>query len=188
MIEVSGRTYPVEVLYRPLAREGDDEDDVEIEEGILDAVDELARIGPGDILVFLPGGARSATQPSAAQASSQGRGILPLYARLSFEGRRAYSNRAANAGSCSRPRGGDLAPLPGGITWSTRACARQPHSSANKVEQLRRESLARLGNQRGALRRVAAGCASALRQKTMPHARVHRPEILRSSRRASSCA
>ena len=56
MIEVSGRTYPVEVRYRPLA----DPDDPDTEprdqvQGILDAVAELRAIGPGDILVFLSG-------------------------------------------------------------------------------------------------------------------------------------
>ena len=63
VIEVSGRTYPVEVRYRPLVPTGST-DDVDEEgeklvrdqtEAILDAVRELAREGPGDILVFLPG-------------------------------------------------------------------------------------------------------------------------------------
>src|SRR5690348_13465294 len=49
IVEVSGRTYPVEVRYRPL----DEEDDQT--QAILDAVDELALEPPGDILVFLSG-------------------------------------------------------------------------------------------------------------------------------------
>src|SRR5689334_15586423 len=54
VIEVSGRLYPVEVRYRPLADdEGDDEEPVE--EAIVSAVEELWREGPGDILAFLPG-------------------------------------------------------------------------------------------------------------------------------------
>jgi len=46
VIEVSGRMYPVEVLYRPLAKEEDD-DEAELEDAIVDAVDECARHGPG---------------------------------------------------------------------------------------------------------------------------------------------
>src|SRR5205814_6244181 len=49
VIEVSGRTYPVELRYRPV-----DEDTDQVE-AIGDAVDELCALGPGDILVFLSG-------------------------------------------------------------------------------------------------------------------------------------
>jgi ATP-dependent helicase HrpA len=49
VIEVSGRTYPVEVRYRPLGDDGD------LGQAIGDAVDELSAEGPGDILVFLAG-------------------------------------------------------------------------------------------------------------------------------------
>ena len=57
---MSGRTYPVEVRYRPLVEESglDDEGESLVRdqtEAIVDAVDELVREGPGDILVFLPG-------------------------------------------------------------------------------------------------------------------------------------
>ena len=56
VIEVSGRMYPVDVRYRPLGTtdaEADDEE--ELEDAIVDAVEDLWRTGPGDILVFLPG-------------------------------------------------------------------------------------------------------------------------------------
>src|SRR5437762_8790828 len=54
VIEVSGRTYPVEMRYRPLA--GDEHDDEEpLEEAIVAAAEALWRAAPGDILVFLPG-------------------------------------------------------------------------------------------------------------------------------------
>ena len=54
IVEVSGRTYPVEVRYRPIAdpEEKQDRDQVQ---AIIDAIDELAAAGPGDILVFLSG-------------------------------------------------------------------------------------------------------------------------------------
>ncbi len=87
VVEVSGRTYPVEVRYREL------EDDQT--QGITDAVAELVRAGPGDILVFLSGereirDAADALQRLQTQAggaarhrSPAGFDILPLYARLS---------------------------------------------------------------------------------------------------------
>ena len=53
VVEVSGRTYPVEVRYRPLGEDPDDDRDQT--QGILDAVDELCQEGPGDVLVFLSG-------------------------------------------------------------------------------------------------------------------------------------
>ncbi|HUP96030.1 MAG TPA: DEAD/DEAH box helicase, partial [Burkholderiales bacterium] len=55
VIEVSGRTYPVEYRYRPLQAADEDEEDRDMGEAILDAVDDLARErAGGDILVFLP--------------------------------------------------------------------------------------------------------------------------------------
>ncbi|MGN6955671.1 ATP-dependent RNA helicase HrpA, partial [Neisseria sp. P0015.S004] len=55
VLEVSGRTYPVEILYRPLTSKDEDDAEVELTDAIVDAADELARHGEGDILVFLPG-------------------------------------------------------------------------------------------------------------------------------------
>ena len=55
VLEVSGRTYPVEILYRPLTSKDEDDAEVELTDAIVDAADELARYGEGDILVFLPG-------------------------------------------------------------------------------------------------------------------------------------
>ncbi|MCU0279838.1 MAG: DEAD/DEAH box helicase, partial [Candidatus Nanopelagicales bacterium] len=55
VIEVSGRLYPVEVRYRPVADIDKKDDERDLYDAIVDAADELARLGPGDILVFLPG-------------------------------------------------------------------------------------------------------------------------------------
>ena len=60
IVEVSGRTYPVEIRYRPLVEEAYDDEEGEAvvrdqTEAIVDAVKELTAEGPGDILVFLPG-------------------------------------------------------------------------------------------------------------------------------------
>ena len=53
MVEVSGRSYPVHVRYRPFGEDpGDDRDQAQ---AIVDAVRELTREGPGDLLVFLSG-------------------------------------------------------------------------------------------------------------------------------------
>src|SRR5215471_1885363 len=84
IIEVSGRTYPVEVRYRPLA----DPDDPSREpkdqvQGISDALAELRAEGPGDVLVFLSG-EREIRDTADALAEQPGDlEVLPLYARLS---------------------------------------------------------------------------------------------------------
>jgi ATP-dependent helicase HrpA len=92
VVEVSGRTYPVEVRYRPLVREADDEEDRTLQEGILHAVEEIEEIerdkrwfhGPRDILVFLPGEREiRETADTLRRADLRGTEILPLYARLS---------------------------------------------------------------------------------------------------------
>lgn len=86
VLEVSGRTFPVEVRYRPLTERDEDEAEIEMEQAIVDAVEELARHGPGDMLVFLPG-EREIRDTAEALRKSQIRGyeILPLFARLSNE-------------------------------------------------------------------------------------------------------
>jgi ATP-dependent helicase HrpA len=87
IIEVSGRTYPVELRYRPLVVEGDEQDPDEVRDqvtAISDAVDELTAEGPGDILVFLSG-EREIRDTADALTRRQLRftEIIPLYARLS---------------------------------------------------------------------------------------------------------
>ncbi|NUT45557.1 MAG: ATP-dependent RNA helicase HrpA [Thermoactinospora sp.] len=78
IIEVSGRTYPVEVRYRPL-----DEDDDQTH-GIIDACKELSLEGQGDILVFLSGEREIRdTADALGKAQLRNTEILPLYARLS---------------------------------------------------------------------------------------------------------
>ncbi len=107
VVEVSGRTYPVEVRYRPLVDEPASDPDEDLPaagpsrnqrrrpdaeprdqvQGILDAVDELCGEGPGDILVFLSGEReiRDTADALAGPATRAGSDleILPLYARLS---------------------------------------------------------------------------------------------------------
>jgi len=97
IVEVSGRTYPVEIRYRPLSEPGSVEEmDDELEEdrdpvdAVCDAVDELSREAPGDILVFFSGEREIREAAEALQgrlprnprlATAE---ILPLFARLSL--------------------------------------------------------------------------------------------------------
>ena len=85
VLEVSGRTYPVEIRYRPLSETDEDEAEIEIADAIVDAADELAQLGSGDILVFLPGEREIREAAEALRKSPQRRHdeILPLFARLS---------------------------------------------------------------------------------------------------------
>lgn len=99
IIEVSGRTYPVEIRYRPLIAQDDDHSgqptsftsdpgdaERDLETAVLDAVDELATEGRGDVLVFLPG-EREIREIAEALGKHHppNTEILPLYARLSAE-------------------------------------------------------------------------------------------------------
>jgi ATP-dependent helicase HrpA len=109
ILEVSGRTYPVEIRYRPLVLDAEDlaedADPDELEDihsierdltgAILDAVDELAAEGPGDMLVFLPGEreireAQESLQAHLTRRTGKGRAalpveVLPLFGRLSAQ-------------------------------------------------------------------------------------------------------
>ncbi|MBU3057038.1 ATP-dependent RNA helicase HrpA [Pseudomonas indica] len=94
IVEVSGRTYPVETWYRPLAAELDEEgeplfDDLSVDQGILRALEEIeahersVSQRPGDVLVFLPGEReiRDAAEV-LRKANLRHTEVLPLYARL----------------------------------------------------------------------------------------------------------
>jgi ATP-dependent helicase HrpA len=90
IIEVSERTYPVEVRHRPLTSENPEEDDISQIEGIIGAIDELWREAPGDTLVFLAG-EREIRETAEALRKHHPPGvqqmpeILPLFARLSAD-------------------------------------------------------------------------------------------------------
>ena len=82
IIEVSGRTYPVEVRYRPVVEE-DEQDQLQ---GILNAVDELQAEGRGDILIFMNGEREIRDTAEALQKQNlKHTEILPLFARLSAQ-------------------------------------------------------------------------------------------------------
>ncbi|MET8946603.1 ATP-dependent RNA helicase HrpA [Streptomyces sp. NPDC004542] len=84
IIEVSGRTYPVEVRYRPLLEADSDDADRDQITAITDAVEELMAEGKGDILVFLSGEREIRdTADALTRKDYRFTEILPLYARLS---------------------------------------------------------------------------------------------------------
>lgn len=106
IIEVSGRTYPVEIRYRPLVTEREDETTGEIIrteidplDGLVSACRELMRAGDGDILCFFSGEREIRDAADALESEFRGRGrsqvdILPLFGRLS----NAEQHRAFNPG------------------------------------------------------------------------------------------
>ncbi len=116
IIEVSGRTYPVEIRYRPLIEEREVVDpktkqaktrkiERDVFEAIGEAVDELGRESRGDVLVFLSGEAEIRDAADALQGRA-GRGgpanrteILPLYGRLSAAGQHRVLERRQGAGA-----------------------------------------------------------------------------------------
>ncbi|MFN3415690.1 MAG: ATP-dependent RNA helicase HrpA [Caldimonas sp.] len=189
VIQVSGRLYPVEVRWRPF----EESRDFDLNDAIADAVDELWREGPGDILVFLPGEReiREAAdhlrkhlshQPAHRQAQ-----ILPLFARLSqaeqdrvFEpgdGRRIVL--ATNVAETSLTVPGIRYVIDSGLARVKR------YSYRNKVEQLQVEPISQAAAQQrsGRCGRVANGvCIRLYDEKDFAgRPRFTDPEILRSS-------
>ena len=82
VVEVSGRTFPVEVRYRPFGE--DDNDDRDQTQAILDALEELADEPPGDVLVFLSGEREIRdTADAVTKLELANTEVVPLYARLS---------------------------------------------------------------------------------------------------------
>ena len=190
VIQVSGRLFPVEQRWRPW----EDRRDVDLEDAIAEAVDELWRGGRGDILVFLPGEReiREAADHLRKHLASTQRGgppaeILPLFARLSqqeqdrvFEvgnGRRIVL--ATNVAETSLTVPGIRYVIDSGQARVKR------YSYRNKVEQLQVEPISQAAaNQRaGRCGRVADGVCIRLygEDDFTGRPRFTDPEILRSS-------
>jgi ATP-dependent helicase HrpA len=90
VVEVSGRTFPVEVRWQPLAAD-ENGDEPDLQEAVLAAVEEVAAAGPGDILIFMPTerhihetAKTLRGRPLAGDPTGRQTEILPLYARLSM--------------------------------------------------------------------------------------------------------
>lgn len=188
IIEISGRTYPVETRYRPLQTADDDSEDVDFVDGIVAAVDELCKEGPGDVLVFLSG-ERDIRDVSEALRKHHppNTEILPLFARQSA----AEQNRVFKTGG---PRRIVLATnvaetsltVPGIRYVVDPGLARiSRYSVRNKVQRLPIEKISQSSaNQRsGRCGRVAAGICIRLYDEADFTARPEftDPEILRTN-------
>ena len=92
VVTVSGRTYPVEIRYRPFGADaGEADDEADLEAAIAQTIEDLWREGPGDALVFLPGEreiretADVLRRALARRPYARDVEVLPLYARLSVD-------------------------------------------------------------------------------------------------------
>lgn len=187
VIEVSGRLYPVEVRYRPIqADEKDKERDLMV--AITDAVDELCRLGSGDVLVFLPGEREIRDAAEALRKHHPPHvEILPLFARLSAqEQERVFKISSARRIVLATNVAETSLTVPGIRYVVDAGLARvKRYSYRNKVEQLQVEAIAQsAANQRaGRCGRVAAGVCIRLydEQEFKQRAAFTEPEILRSS-------
>lgn len=191
VIEVSGRTWPVEVRYRPEYFEVEDEDDepVDMNEAIAKAVDEIARGSrSGDILVFLPGEREiRETAETLRKHHPRGTEILPLFSRLSAEEQdRVFEPSgqrrivlATNVAETSLTVPGIHFVIDTGLARVKRYGARQ------KIDQLRIEPVSQAAAKQRAGRcgRVASGVAIRLYAEDDFAARPEftTPEILRTS-------
>jgi len=193
VIEVTGRMYPVEVFYRPIGVDDDEEDDGQ--RVIVNAVDELIAAGSGDILVFLPGEREIRETAETlrkhhfdrARPGFLGVEILPLFARLSFaEQERVFQTGntrrivlATNVAETSLTVPGIRYVIDTGLARINR------YSYRNKVEQLLVEKISQASaNQRaGRCGRVANGICIRLYSELDYQGRAEftDPEILRSS-------
>ena len=187
VIEVSGRLYPVEMRYRPVAGDSEDTTREEEEQALADAVEELCREGEGDILVFLPGEREIRDTAEVLRRRHPGVELLPLYARLSAPdqdrvfrpGRERRIVLATNVAETSLTVPRIRYVVDTGLARVKR------YSYRNKVEMLRVEPISRAAaNQRaGRCGRVARGVCIRLyseedfeKRPAFPD-----PELLRSS-------
>ncbi len=187
VIEVSGRLYPVEMRYRPVAGDSEDTTREEEEQALADAVEELCREGEGDILVFLPGEREIRDTAEVLRRRHPGVELLPLYARLSAPdqdrvfrpGRERRIVLATNVAETSLTVPRIRYVVDTGLARVKR------YSYRNKVEMLRVEPISRAAaNQRaGRCGRVAQGVCIRLyseedfeKRPAFPD-----PELLRSS-------
>jgi len=206
VIEVSGRTYPVEIRWRPIERSEREETEAPVASGkpnrdkkdkdapdivaaILEATDELARLGPGDILVFLPGEREIRDAAEALRKHHPpGTEILPLFSRLSVAEQDAIFKPtnalrrivlATNVAETSLTVPGIRYVIDPGSARVKR------YSARNKVEQLLIEKISQASaNQRaGRCGRVADGVCIRLYDEAdfANRPRFTDPELLRSS-------
>ncbi len=197
VIEVSGRLYPVEVRYRPVADIDKKDDERDLYDAIVDAADELARLGSGDILVFLPGereireAAEALRKHALARpglSSAHAPEILPLFSRLSAsEQDRIFKPSSGQRRIVLATNVAETSLTVPGIRYviDTGLARVKRYSYRNKVEQLQVEGISQAAARQRAGRcgRVAAGVCVRLYDEADFNARppFTDPEILRSS-------
>ena len=196
VIEVSGRTYPVEVRYRPEFFEVEEEDDepVDMNEAIAKAVDEISRTSrTGDVLVFLPGEReiRDAAEvlrkmpPPAGQKHHPE--ILPLYARLTSEEQDRVFEKSAHRRIVLSTNVAETSLTVPGVHFviDTGLARVKRYSPRQKIDQLRIEPISQAAARQRAGRcgRVASGVAIRLYSEEEFNERPEytTPEILRTS-------
>lgn len=190
VLEVSGRTFPVDILYRPLHSQDEDEAEIELTDAIVDAADELARLGSGDILVFLPGEREIRETAEALRKSPLRRDdeILPLFARLS----NAEQHKIFHPGGTKRrivlaTNVAETSLTVPGIKYviDTGLARVKRYSARAKVEQLHVEKISQAAARQrsGRCGRVSAGVAVRLYSEEDFNARpaFTDPEIIRSN-------
>ncbi|NJD23941.1 MAG: ATP-dependent RNA helicase HrpA [Betaproteobacteria bacterium] len=197
VIEVSGRLYPVEVRHRPVADIDKKDDERDLYDAIVDAADEVSRLGAGDILVFLPGEreireAAEALRKHALARPGLGTAhapeILPLFSRLSAgEQDRIFKPSGGQRRIVLATNVAETSLTVPGIRYviDTGLARVKRYSYRNKVEQLQIEPISQAAARQRAGRcgRVAAGVCVRLYDEADFNARVPftDPEILRSS-------
>jgi ATP-dependent helicase HrpA len=191
VIEVSGRTYPVETRYRPEYFESDEEDDepVDMNDAIVKAVDEIGRESrAGDILVFLPG-EREIREAAEALRKSHPKAteILPLFARLSAGEQDRVFERSSQRRIVLATNVAETSLTVPGIHYviDTGLARVKRYSPRQKIDQLRIEPISQAAARQRAGRcgRVASGVAIRLyaEQDFAERPEYTTPEILRTS-------
>ena len=197
VIEVSGRLYPVEVRYRPVDDLEKQDDERDLYDAIVDAADELARLGPGDILVFLPGEREIREAAEALRKHALARPglstahapeILPLFSRLSAgEQDRIFKPSGGQRRIVLATNVAETSLTVPGIRYviDTGLARVKRYFYRNKVEQLQVEKISQAAARQRAGRcgRVASGVCVRLYDEADFSARppFTDPEILRSS-------
>jgi ATP-dependent helicase HrpA len=188
VIEVSGRLYPVDVRYRPVADLEKEDDERDLYDAITDAVDELARLGPGDTLIFLPGEREIREAAEALRKKHPPHTeILPLFSRLSAGDQdRIFKPSGARRIVLATNVAETSLTVPGIRYVIDTGLARvKRYSYRNKVEQLQIEKISQAAARQRAGRcgRVSAGVCIRLYDELDFNARppFTDPEILRSS-------
>ncbi len=191
VIEVSGRTYPVEVRYRPEFFELQDKDDepVDMNEAIAKAVDEIARDSrTGDILVFLPGEREIREAAEALRKHHPEKTeILPLFSRLSAEEQDRVFERSAHRRIVLATNVAETSLTVPGIHYviDTGLARIKRYSPRQKIDQLRIEPISQAAARQRAGRcgRVASGVAIRLyaEEEFRERPEFTTPEILRTS-------